>query len=102
MIDQQNNVPLVWSHLVDKVDWNELSALHLAAPLKNKKPADLKTVFKNSLFRGFVHNDGKRVGIGRTLADGVDCAPHKTGFARSMHEIGLQPFFDGHYQLLNQ
>jgi ribosomal protein S18 acetylase RimI-like enzyme len=74
LIDQENNVPLVWTHLIDNVDWNELSALYLAAPLGNKKPADLKTVFTNSMFRCFVHEDGKLVGVGRALADGVDCA----------------------------
>ncbi len=67
-------MPLVWTHLIDKVDWNELSALYLAAPLGNKKPADLKTVFTNSMFRCFVHEDDKLVGVGRALADGVDCA----------------------------
>ncbi|MDO9258465.1 MAG: GNAT family N-acetyltransferase [Polaromonas sp.] len=74
MIDRENNVPLVWTHLIDKVDWNELSALYLAAPLGNKKPADLKTVFTNSMFRCFVYEDDKLVGVGRALADGVDCA----------------------------
>ncbi len=65
---------LAWTHHIDKVDWNELSALYLAAPLGNKKPADLKTVFTNSMFRCFVYEDGKLVGVGRALADGVDCA----------------------------
>ncbi len=74
LIEQENNVPLVWTHLTDNVDWNELSALYLAAPLGNKNPADLKTVFTNSMFRCFVHEDGKLVGVGRALADGVDCA----------------------------
>lgn len=68
------NVPLIWTHILDNVDWNELSALYLAAPLGNKKPADLKTVFTNSMFRCFVYEDGKLVGVGRALADGVDCA----------------------------
>lgn len=68
------NVPLIWTQLIDKVDWNELSALYLAAPLGNKNPADLKTVFTNSMFRCFVYEDGKLVGVGRALADGVDCA----------------------------
>lgn len=67
-------MPLVWTHLIDNIDWNELSALYLAAPLGHKKPADLKTVFTNSMFRCFVHEDGKLVGVGRALADGVDCA----------------------------
>lgn len=67
-------MPRVWTHLIDNVDWNELSALYLAAPLGNKKPVDLKTVFTNSMFRCFVHDSGKLVGVGRALADGVDRA----------------------------
>ena len=67
-------MPLVWSHTLDDIDWNELSALYLAAPLGNKSPANLKTAFTNSLFKCFVHEDGKLVGVGRALADGVDCS----------------------------
>lgn len=67
-------MPLTWTHLIDNVDWSELSALYHAAPLGNKNPADLKTVFTNSMFRCFVYEDGKLVGVGRALADGVDCS----------------------------
>lgn len=65
---------LVWSDGCNKVDWDELSALYRAAPLGDKKPEGLKTVFSNSMFRCFVHEDGKLVGAGRALADGVDCS----------------------------
>jgi ribosomal protein S18 acetylase RimI-like enzyme len=67
-------VPLVWSHTLDDVDWNELSALYLAAPLGNKSPENLKKAFTNSLFKCFVREDGKLVGVGRALADGIDCS----------------------------
>ena len=67
-------MPLVWSHTLDDVDWNELSALYLAAPLGNKSPENLKTAFTNSLFKCFVREDGKLVGVGRALADGIDCS----------------------------
>jgi len=67
-------VPLVWSHSIDGLDWNELSALYAAAPLGNKNAAGLKTAFTNSMFRCLVHDDGKLVGVGRALADGVDCS----------------------------
>ena len=67
-------MPLVWSHTLDDVDWNELSALYLAAPLGNKTPENLKTAFTNSLFKCFVRDDGKLVGVGRALADGIDCS----------------------------
>jgi ribosomal protein S18 acetylase RimI-like enzyme len=67
-------VPLVWSHTIDGLDWSELSALYEAAPLGNKNPSDLRTAFTNSMFRCFVYEDGKLVGVGRALADGVDCS----------------------------
>lgn len=67
-------MPFNWTDSSDSVDWHELSALYLAAPLGHKAPADLKTVFTNSMFRCFVYGDGKLVGVGRALADGVDCS----------------------------
>lgn len=67
-------MPLIWSHTIEQIDWNELSALYLAAPLGNKPPDDLRTVFTNSMFKCFVFDDGKMVGVGRALADGRDCA----------------------------
>jgi len=67
-------VQLVWSHSIEGLDWNELSALYDAAPLGDKNPGGLKTAFANSMFRCFVHEDGKLVGVGRALADGVDCS----------------------------
>ena len=63
-----------WSDSTDSLDWDELAALYRAAPLGNKTPEGLKTAFGNSLFRCFVYDDGALVGVGRVLADGVDCA----------------------------
>ena len=63
-----------WSDDLNSVDWEELSALYRAAPLGDKKPADLKRSFANSLYRCFVREHGRLVGVGRALADGVDCA----------------------------
>lgn len=65
---------LVWSHSIDGLDWNELAALYAAAPLGSKNPSGLKTAFTNSMFKCFVYEDGKLVGVGRALADGVDCS----------------------------
>lgn len=65
---------LAWTDLIDTVDWNELSALYRVAPLGDKAPATLKTVFTNSMFRCFVYADARLVGVGRVLADGADCA----------------------------
>lgn len=67
-------MPLTWSDALDTIDWEELAALYRAAPLGNKHPASLRTAFTNSMFRCFVHDGGKLVGVGRALADGVDCS----------------------------
>jgi len=67
-------MPLTWEHSLDGLDWQELSALYAAAPLGAKSPADLQKAFTNSMFRCFVRDDGKLIGVGRALADGVDCS----------------------------
>lgn len=64
---------LVWSHSIDNLDWGELATLYQAAPLGNKNPLDLKIAFTNSMYKCFVYEEGKLVGVGRALADGVDC-----------------------------
>ncbi len=65
---------MTWSESLDSVDWNELAALYHAAPLGNKNATDLKTAFSNSRFVCFARDQGKLVGVGRALADGVDCS----------------------------
>ena len=65
---------LEWKHSTDGVDWEELSALYRAAPLGDKKPQALRTVFSNSMFKCFVYEEGRLVGAGRALADGADCS----------------------------
>ena len=65
---------LEWKRTLDDVDWDELSALYRAAPLGDKKPDHLRTVFTNSLFVSFVYDGPKLVGAGRALADGGDCS----------------------------
>ena len=56
------------------VDWDELSELYRLAPLGQKPPDRLAVVFGNSMFRCLVRADGKLVGAGRALADGLDAA----------------------------
>lgn len=56
------------------VDWDEVAALYRAAPLGDKRPADLECVFRNSMFRCFAFDGDSLVGAGRVLADGCDCA----------------------------
>jgi ribosomal protein S18 acetylase RimI-like enzyme len=71
---KEHAVPLRWSHSIDKLDWVELAALYQAAPLGNKNPVDLEIAFTNSMFKCFVRDQGKLIGVGRALADGVDCS----------------------------
>jgi GNAT superfamily N-acetyltransferase len=65
---------LKWIDQNDNVNWDELSNLYKIAPLGNKKPSDLKTVFSNSMFKCFVYSDKTLIGVGRALADGIDCS----------------------------
>ena len=65
---------LQWKYSTDSVNWDELSALYRAAPLGDKKPMNLRTVFSNSLFKCFVYENNCLVAAGRALADGVDCS----------------------------
>lgn len=74
MTHKEHTVSLVWSHSIDDLDWNELSALYDAAPLGNKSPSSLEIAFTNSMFKCFVYEEGKLIGVGRALADGVDCS----------------------------
>ncbi len=63
-----------WLYSQDGVDWNELSNLYKAASLGEKAPEQLKKAFTNSMFKCFLFDQGKLVGAGRALADGVDCS----------------------------
>ena len=64
----------MWSESLDGIDWEELAALYRAAPLGDKRAADLELVFTNSMFRCFAFEHGKLIAAGRVLADGRDCA----------------------------
>ena len=65
---------VTWTDALDTVDWIELSELYRKAPLGNKSPERLRTVFTNSMFRRFAYEDGVLVAAGRALADGLDCS----------------------------
>ncbi len=65
---------LEWTDSLEAVDWEELSALYKAAPLGDKPADGLKTAFSHIRFRCFVFDQGRIVGVGRALADGVDCS----------------------------
>jgi ribosomal protein S18 acetylase RimI-like enzyme len=63
-----------WFDSQDTIDWHELSMLYALAPLGDKKPEDLKVAFSNSKFKCFIFESQKLIGVGRALADGVDCS----------------------------
>ena len=63
-----------WVHDMAGVDLDELSGLYRIAPLGEKPPDALATVFGNSMFMCFVYAGDVLVGAGRVLADGLDCA----------------------------
>ena len=63
-----------WVHELGAVDLQELSRLYRIAPLGDKPPQGLATVFGNSMFMCFVYAGGVLAGAGRVLADGLDCA----------------------------
>lgn len=67
-------MPLHWSDSTDGLDWEELSALYRAAPLGNKSAASLRASFGASRYCCLVREDGRLVGAGRALADGIDCS----------------------------
>lgn len=56
------------------MDWDALSELYWIAPLGEKPPDSLRTVFSNSMFKCFIYSDSRLVGAGRAIADGLDCA----------------------------
>jgi GNAT superfamily N-acetyltransferase len=67
-------VTYTWVHEDRDLDWSELSNLYRIAPLGDKPPEALATVFGNSMFKCFGYLDRDLVAAGRVLADGLDCA----------------------------
>ncbi len=63
-----------WFHDSAQLDWDELSELYRVAPLGDKPPDALRTVFGNSRFISFAYDDDALAGAGRALADGLDCS----------------------------
>jgi GNAT superfamily N-acetyltransferase len=77
-----------WVNDVAAVDLEELSRLYRIAPLGDKPPQTLATVFGNSMFTCFVYANGVLVGAGRVLADGLDCA--------YIADVAVHPDHQGH------
>lgn len=68
------DMKMKWVYDQEKVNWKQLSELYRIALLGDKPAEDLNTVFSNSRYKCFVYADTKLVGVGRALADGLDCA----------------------------
>jgi len=64
----------MWKDEISNINWDELAHLYQVAPLGEKDPKDLKTVFSNSRYVYFIYDEKKLIGAGRALADGVDCS----------------------------
>ncbi len=77
-----------WVYELDGVDFDELHQLYLLAPLGNKPPDLLKTVFSNSMFKCFVYDGAVLIGAGRALADGLDCS--------YLADVAVHPDYQGH------
>lgn len=78
---------LTWIETDEAVDWEELSELYRIAPLGDKQPELLKKAFGNSLFKLFIYSSSQLVGVGRALADGVDCS--------YIGDVAVHPDFQG-------
>lgn len=78
---------LQWRFDQDEIDWAEVSNLYRIAPLGDKSPEHLKLAFSNSMFKVFVLSEGRYVGIGRAVADGIDCS--------YLCDVAVHPDFQG-------
>jgi ribosomal protein S18 acetylase RimI-like enzyme len=65
---------LTWIYNQSSIDWAQLSELYRIAPLGEKSAETLKVVFSNSMYKCFIFDKSKLVGVGRALADGIDCS----------------------------
>jgi ribosomal protein S18 acetylase RimI-like enzyme len=77
-----------WRTDASTVDWDELSELYRIAPLGNRPPDALRTVFGNSMFVRFAYAGDVLVAAGRALADGLDCA--------YIADLAVHPDHQGH------
>jgi ribosomal protein S18 acetylase RimI-like enzyme len=76
-----------WQFDDKRIDWNELSELCRIAPLGNKTAQGLKLAFSNSMFKCFVFDGDALIGVGRAVADGIDCS--------YLCDVAIHPDFQG-------
>ena len=55
----------------DVISWEELAEIFERAPLGHRDPKRLEPTFRNSGLRCFAYAEGKLIGAGRALTDGV-------------------------------
>lgn len=63
-----------WCFNQSKVNWDELADLYKRAPLGQRSSEALELLFGKSKFGCFVFAADTLIGVGRVLADGLDCA----------------------------
>ena len=76
-----------WSFSTENIDWDDLEKLYQEAPLGNKKAQDVALAFNNSMFKCFVYDGEKMIGVGRALADGADCS--------YICDVAIRPAYQG-------
>jgi len=62
---EKNNI--TWKNNTETLNYKELSNLYKIAPLGNKSPELLEKVFTNSMFKYFLYDDKKLIGVGRAF-----------------------------------
>ena len=82
-----SEMKISWRYEQGDISWEELSALYKIASLGDKSPKNLETVFTNSQYKCFIFSDSILIGVGRALADGVDCS--------YLCDIAIHPDFQG-------
>jgi len=74
LVNKESMENFSWIYDQSSIDWNQLSELYRVAPLGDKPAENLKIVFSNSKFKCFIFDQSKLIGVGRALADGIDCS----------------------------
>jgi len=109
MLNKESMENFSWIYDQSSIDWNQLSELYRVAPLGDKPAENLKIVFSNSKFKCFIFDQSKLIGVGRALADGIDCSyicdvaihPNYQGIGLGRHIISkLVELSSGHNKII--
>lgn len=76
-----------WKFSTDDLDWEELSDLFRIASLSDQTPVELQVCFANSRHVCLVFDQGRLIGAGRVVGDGLDCA--------YMADVAVHPEYQG-------